>query len=289
MRLGDKEISKMRKIDKIFYDELTWPEVKEIVSQQWVPLLPVGSVGAHGPHAPLKTDCVGPLEVCRLAANLVQGEAIVLPPVNYGFEGFHTNFPGTISITEQNLIGYVADVLFSLAHHGFKKIVIVNGHGGNPPFLNLAMRRLNLKMYPKTVACVITWWDLIPQEDLNRLSESEFGGMRHAGELETSIMLHTDPDVVQMDKAVKELWDGDLRCSGETTAGMSRAGGTPVGPAMYVGWMGGRGGHDSGIMGDPTVATAEKGRKWLTIAAENLAQFILDWKEMPIHPPVDHH
>ncbi len=279
----------MGEIDKILFDELTWPEVKEIVAQQRVPLLPVGSIGAHGPHAPLKTDCVGPFEVCKLAANRVREDAIVMPLVNYGFEGFHTNFPGTISITEQNLIGYVADILFSLAHHGFNKIIIVNGHGGNPPFLNLAMRRLNLEKYPKTVACVITWWDLIPQEDLNSLSDSEFGGMRHAGEFETSVMLHTDPELVQMDKAVKQLWHGDLRGSGKTAAGMSRAGGTPLGPAMYVGWMGGMGGSEHGIMGDPTVATAEKGKKWLNIAAENLAQFILDWKRMPINPAVDHH
>ena len=279
----------MSRIDKVFYGDMTSPEAREIVAEQRVPLLPVGSVGAHGPHAPLKTDCVGPLEVCRLAAGLVKGAAVVLPPVNYGFEGFHTNFPGTINITEQNLIGFVADILFSLAHEGFQKIIVVNGHGGNPPFLNLAMRRLNAQTYPDTVACVVTWWDLIPLEDLIRLSDSEIGGMRHAGELETSVVLHTDPDLVQMDRAKKELWSGDLRQSAPATAGMSAAGGTPLGPAMYVGWMGGMGGSESGVMGDPTVATAEKGRQWLSIAANNLAKFILDWKKKPIYPRVDHH
>lgn len=277
------------KVDKIFYGDLTSPEARQIVAEQRVPLLPVGSIGAHGPHAPLKTDCVGPFEVCRLAASLEKEHAIVMPPVNYGFEEFHTNFPGTISITEQNLIGYVADILFSLAREGFQKIIVVNGHGGNPPFLNLAMRRLNLKTYPQTVACVITWWDLVPQEDLIRLSDSEFGGMRHAGELETSVMLYTDPNLVQMGRAVKELWNGDLRRDAASAAGMSGAGGTPLGPAMYVGWMGGRGGNEHGVMGDPTVATAEKGQQWLNIAAQNLARFIVEWKNMPIGPVIDHH
>ena len=277
------------KVAKIFYGDLTSPEARQVVAEQRVPLLPVGSVGAHGPHAPLKTDCVGPLEVCKLAASLVKEHAIVMPPVNYGFEEFHTNFPGTISITEQNLIGYVADILFSLAREGFQKIIVVNGHGGNPPFLNLAMRRLNLKFYPQTVACVITWWDLVPQEDLIRISDSEHGGMRHAGELETSVMLYTDPDLVQMDRAVKELWNGDLRQGATTEAGMSGAGGTPLGPAMYVGWMGGMGGNEHGVMGDPTAATAEKGQKWLNIAAQNLARFILEWKNLDLKPVIDHH
>ena len=275
----------MSKIDKIFYDELTFPEVREIVAEKRVPLLPVGSIEAHGPHAPLKTDCIGPMETCRLAALRVPDDAIVMPPVYYAFEGFNTNFPGTINITEPNLIGYVADILFSLAIHGFEKIIVVNGHGGNPPFLNLAMRRLNAKTYPKTVACVISWWDLIPQKDLSGLSDSEYGGMSHAGELETSAALYDSPDLVQMDKAVKELWNGDMRTGADT----GTSGGTPLGPAMYVGWMGGMGGNKHGIMGDPTVATAEKGEKWLNIAGDALADFILEWKKMPIKPVADHH
>jgi creatinine amidohydrolase/Fe(II)-dependent formamide hydrolase-like protein len=95
--------------------------------------------------------------------------------------------------------------------------------------------------------------------------------------------------VVGAADAISRIETSDLRRSRATTAGMSRAGGTPLGPAMYVGWMGGMGGSEHGIMGDPTVVTAEKGKKWLNIAAENLAQFILDWKKMPINPAVDHH
>ena len=277
----------MSKVDKVFYDELTFPEVREIVAEQWVPLLPVGTTEEHGPHAPLKADCVGTAEVCRLAASLVRGKAIVMPTVHYGFGGFNTNFPGTINITEPHLIGYVADILFSLAIHGFEKIIVINGHGGNVPYLNLAMRRLNAKTYPKTVACVISWWDLVPQEDLNSLSDSEFGGMGHAGELETSAVLHNAPDLVQMDKAVKELWNGDLRRGAAAATG--RSGGTPLGPAAYVGWMGGMGGNKHGIMGDPTVATAEKGEKWLNIGAKALADFILEWKKMPIKSVADHY
>ena len=213
------------------------------------------------------------------------GDAIVMPCVPYGYGGFNTNFPGTIHISESSLIGYVADILFSLAHHGFKKIIVVNGHGGNPPFLNLAMRRLNSEMYPKTVACVLSWPDLIPQEALRELSDSEHGGMGHAGELETSVLLHTDPELVHMDKAQKELWDGDLRGGGAGRGG----GGTPLGVAMYVGWQGGMGGNKYGVMGDPTVATAEKGRQWLNHSAAALAKFIGEWKAMPIEEVVDHH
>ena len=145
-----------------------------------------------------------------------------------------------------------------------------------------------MKTYPDSVACLISWWDLIPQEDLYRLAESEWGGMSHGGELETSIALHTDPDLIQMDKAVKELGQHDYRAPGG--AGMSSsAGGTGLGPAQYVGWMGGMGGNEYGIMGDATMATAEKGRQWLEVATKNLADFIINWKDMPIKPVADHH
>jgi creatinine amidohydrolase len=281
-----RRFNNMSKIDKIFYWDLTFPEVREIVAEERVPLLPVGQIEQHGPHLPLKVDCVAPGEVCRLAADLVKYDAIVMPPVYYSYGSHHTNFPGTIDITEQNLIGYVSDILFSLAQHGFKKMIVVDGHGGNPPYLNAAMRRLNVRTFPNpAAACIISWTHLIPQEALNSISDSEYGGMGHAGELETSVVLHTDSELVQMDKAVKELWNGDIRQPPEAGS----AGGTPVGPAMYVGWMGAMGGDKYGIMGDPTVATAEKGRQWLNIAVENLAKFIPEWKNMPINPIVDHH
>lgn len=278
----------MSKVDKLFYNDLTMPEVKEIVAEQRVPLLPVGSVEAHGPHCPLQTDCVGPIEICRLAAERVEHTAVVMPPVYYAYEEVNTNFPGTISITEPSLIGYVADILFSLALHGFSKIIVINGHGGNVPFLNLAMRRLNVEKYPDSVACTMNWWDLIPQEDYKRIGESEPGGMSHGGEFETSIVLHAIPELVQMDKAVKELGAHDYRSEGQTGMFVT-GGGTTIGPAMYVGWMGGKGGQETGVMGDATLATAEKGREWLNIAADNLADFIRKWKDMAVNPVVDHH
>lgn len=270
-------------VDKILYENLTFPEVKKIVAEQRVVLLPVGAIEEHGPHAPIKLDSICCAGVCKLAAELRKNDAIVMPTVKYAYCGFNTNFPGTIHINEQNIIGYVADILFSLGIHGFRRIIIVNGHGGNGPFLNLAMRRFNVKHYPDAVACVINWWDLIPQEDLSAISDSEFGGMNHACELETSIGLYLEPELVQMDKAVKELCSGDFR---KSAAGLS---GTPLGPAAYVGWMGGMGGNKHGVMGDPTVATREKGQKWLNIAAESLAKFLVDWKKMPIKPVADHH
>ena len=274
----------MSKIEKIFYEELTFPEVRQIVAEQRVALLPVGTIEQHGPHCPLKVDNACPSAVCRLAAERVPDDAIVMPCVPYGYGGVNMNFPGTINITESSLIGYVGDILFSLAHHGFSKIIVVNGHFGNPPFLNIAMRRLNAAAYPKTVACVVSWPDLIPQEVLSDLSDSDYGGIGHAGELETSVLLHTDPDLVQMDKAEKEMWNGDLRSGGAVGAG-----GTPLGVAAYVGWMGGMGGNKYGIMGDPTVATAEKGQQWLNHAAEALAELIGQWKAMPIKEVADHH
>ena len=136
----------MTKIKKIFYDELTFPEVRVIVAEERVSLLPVGTVEQHGHHCPLKVDRM-PDGSVPFGGGACAGDAIVMPCVPYGYGGFNTNFPGTIHISESSLIGYVADILFSLAHHGFKKIIVVNGHGGNPPFLNKLSQKLRNTYY----------------------------------------------------------------------------------------------------------------------------------------------
>jgi len=275
------------KMEKIFYADLTWPEVKQAVVARKVILLPVGSTEQHGPHLPIKVDWLCCSEVVRMAAERVRGNALVMPTIYYGFQEHTLDFPGTISIRDENFINYVYDVCRSVAHHGFQKIIIVNGHGSNIPFLDAVVRRVN-NYHPSTLCALVSWWDLVFQvgerkEEMKKLRESEFpGGMGHACELETSALLFLEPGLVQMEKAVKEMapktsefiWSdimvGAWRSPAQTVNLTSR-------------------GTKTGIMGDPTVATAEKGKTWLEAATENLAKFILEWKEKPIPPRIDHH
>jgi len=273
--------------DKVFYADLTWEEVRQAVAEKMVVLLPVGSTEQHGPHLPIKVDWLCAAEVCRMAAERVRGNALVMPTVYYGFQEHTLDFPGTISVRDEHFVNYVYDVCRSLAHHGFEKLILVNGHGSNVVFLDAVMRRVN-NYHPKTLCALLSWWDMVfrvgaRKDEMVGLRESEFpGGMSHACELETSALLHLEPGLVKMEKAVKEITP---RTSEYTYSDIMV--GAWTSPVVTVGFT--SRGSKTGVFGDPTVASAEKGRKWLEVASENLARFILEWRERAILPRVDHH
>ncbi|MEM2904615.1 MAG: creatininase family protein [Candidatus Bathyarchaeia archaeon] len=277
----------MSSIVKVFYADLTWEEVKQAASENMVVVLPVGSTEQHGPHLPVKTDWLCVSEVARMAVDKVRGHALVMPTIYYGFQEHTLDFPGTISVRDEHFVNYVYDICRSVAHHGFKKMILINGHGSNMPFLDAVMRRVN-NYHPNVMCALVAWWDLVfrvgpKAEEMKRLRQSEFpGGMSHACELETSAMLHLDPQLVDMSKAVKEV----ARKTSEFTWGdiMIGAWYSPVHTVSLTSR-----GSKTGVFGDPTVATAAKGKAWLEAAAENLARFILEWQDRPIPPRVDHH
>lgn len=279
----------MTHINKIFYADLTWLEVKRIVAENRVVLIPVGSTEQHGPHLPLKVDWLCPTEICVEAAQRIPADVVVMPSVNYGFQEHALSFPGTISISEQNYIGFVFDICRSLIHHGFRKMIIVNGHGSNLPYLDVASRRVN-NTYRDAYCCVVAWWDLIfrgpYKEEMMKLRESEFpGGMAHACELETSLMLKLAPELVHMEKAVKSMPRHDRFIFNDLMLG----GRMSDGPVVFAG-ITGRGGYPpEGVTGDPTVATKEKGEKWFHAAVDTLVEFVREWKRTEVLPIKDFH
>lgn len=277
----------MTVLSKVLYADLTWQEVKQAASDNVVVLLPVGSTEQHGHHLPIKTDWLCVSEVARKAAEKLRGRALVMPTIYYGFQEHTLDFPGTISVQDVNFVNYVYDVCRSVSHHGFSKIILVNGHGSNMPFLDAAMRRVN-NYCPNTLCALAAWWDFVfrvgPEAgEMRKLRESEFpGGMSHACELETSAMLYLDPRLVDMSKAVKEVNPK----SSEYTWGDLMVGAWHS-PVLSVGFTSRA--SKTGVSGDPTLATVEKGRAWVEAAAENLARFILEWQTRPIPARVDHH
>lgn len=263
--------------EKIFYFELTWPEVKEAVEAGKIPLLPVGSTEQHGPHLPLITDIFLAYSICVRAAEKAPEDLLVMPPVCYGCSEHHMDFPGTISIAGDHFIDYVYDICKSLTAHGFERMIIVNGHGGNTPYLDVVIRQVSNET--SSICAMIPWWNLVVEE-ASRLRESDFpGGMAHSGELETSMWLHLKPESVYMEKAVKDngfqksefIW---FDLMGKSPAYFSER------------WSKF---SRTGILGDPTVATAEKGEKLLNAAVENLVRFVKEFKERRILARVDHH
>jgi creatinine amidohydrolase len=265
------------------YEKLTWPEINDAVELGKVCILPCGSVEQHAPHLPLDTDIVCPLEIARGAGRARPDRILVLPPVNYGYTGHVMDFPGTINSHFETFIHHVLDVTKSLAYHGFKKILLLNGHGSNMPNLDLVARRTNLET---DAECVLTaWWSLLTVDKafLPGWRQSQFpGGCAHACELETSLYLYLDGDNVRKDQIRSGLASYTHEHSPFFWVDLFAAG-----PAPLISWTSGY--TETGVAGEAELATAEKGRLAYEEAVRQLLRFV-DWfKDRPVDPRRDWH
>src|SRR5579862_725692 len=127
------------------YQNHTWAELRDVVASQPVVILPIGSVEDHGLHLPLDVDNFLIWEICEAAASKAQGEVLLLPLIPYGFEEHHMDFPGTINVSMEHLYHFVLDITRSIAHHGFKHILIADGQGSNMPVLEWVARKTILE------------------------------------------------------------------------------------------------------------------------------------------------
>ena len=141
------------------FDELTWPEVNEAVAMGKIPIIPTGSVEQHGHHLPLKVDHLCANAVATEAARLKPELALVLPPVSYGYVHHVMDFPGSLNIHYEHFIQYVLDITKSLAYHGFKKMILVNGHGSNHNLVDMVARRTIVETDASCTFC--SWWHLL--------------------------------------------------------------------------------------------------------------------------------
>lgn len=262
------------------YDDLSWPDVRD-TPKDTVIVIPVGTLEDHGPHLPLNTDVAIVEAVSRKAVELSKDISLVVPTQVHGYSPHHMDFPGTITIQGKVFLDYIQDIVRSLAHHGFRRILIVNGHGSNSAWLENAAR-LSIVEMPNILCAVVNWWD-IPEvaEKVKAMRDSERGGTSHACELETSLMLTIRPDLVHMEKAVKDI------SYPTSTYFPARDFYYPSGPARMMRYWSTL--SKTGVMGDPTRASAEKGRVWLEAAVEGLGGIIRELYEMKITDRVDHH
>lgn len=168
---------------------MTWETVDR--ESPTTALLPVGSTEQHGPHLPLNTDT----RIAETIATTVAEteDVAVLPTVPYGSSAEHMNFPGTLSISSHTLRSLLRDILESAEAHGIQAIIIVNGHGGNMSALKECCAKVSRKT--SLFATAWTWWNALERDN-----------MGHAGKLETSLMLHLDPDNVHEPVDGAENW-----------------------------------------------------------------------------------
>jgi creatinine amidohydrolase len=257
---------------------MTWPEVNEAIRERRVAVIPVGAIEQHGPHLPIDTDNLFVASICDKAAERAPDAIVSLPPIHYGFNDHNMDFPGTITIKMQHFIDYCFDVGASLAYHGFRRILYVNGHGSNGPLCNLVARRITNET--EALAGSINHWELGWDAIMGQV-EAGPKGVDHACEWETSEYLYLKPELVQMDKAVDEFAPdrGGPRWLYPNVAGGSN----------WVYFMNNWSRMStSGINGAATLATADKGKVMIETTIERLIQVAHDFKALPDTPRVDH-
>ncbi|MEZ4614966.1 MAG: creatininase family protein [Caldilineaceae bacterium] len=269
---------------KYRYAEMTWPECNDAVKAGRIAVLPVATYEDHGYHLPIDVDVVLATEICERAVARIPEEAVLIPAVTHGYSPHHMDFPGTITIRWDTFINYVKDVCLSLAHHGFTRILIVNGHGSNTAPLEMAARLTVVETEGRTLCANVNHWGVRKlREAAKTIRKSSFGGTSHAGEYETALYLALRPELAQMDKAVQESNSLPPSFQTDLLAG-KRADGSIATVMPFWSTM-----TESGVRGDATVATAAQGEQFLEAAIEGLIELVRELKSLTLPERQDHH
>jgi creatinine amidohydrolase len=249
------------------FEDLTSPEVASLDRDKTVFILPLGSVEQHGNHMPLGTDTLLAQAVSLAAAERAPGKTVVLPPPWYGFSAHHMRFPGSLTLKAETLMAVAEDIVGSLVSHGFRRILIVNGHGGNGGVIDVLASTLGHKHYGKARIAALTYFQLA-REAIAALRQSEAGGMGHACEFETSMVQHIRPDLVKMERAATTYPD-----PGSAYLTTDLLGGSAIRTYFDFADL-----SPTGTLGDPSLATPEAGAKFFEAVVGELAAFVEDFR-----------
>ena len=254
------------------YNRLTWAEMNGAIARQPVVILPTGSTEQHGRHLPIDVDLLLCESVCLEAGRRAAGGILVLPPIPYGLNQHHIDFPGTIHVEPEVFIAFCLNVTKSVAYHGFEKILIVNGHGSNAPLIDVIARRTTLQTDSLCAACN---YISLAVEAFDAVKETPV--LAHADEFETSLYLHMAPERVQMDKAGAGDDVMGQYLSSDSTSPYARFN------DYWSRWT------DLGVHGDARPATAEKGAVIFETAVTRLVELAAEWRSWPIAARRDFH
>ena len=252
--------------------ELTWAKIRAHLAEDDVVLVPVGATEQHGDHTPLFVDTGWAIAVAAKALRSDRGwRWMPLPPRHFGWSSHHLAYPGAITLRPETMIDVLLDVGESLIYHGFRRIVMVNGNRiANLPPMEIAATKLRFR----TGAYVsIVDVGLIARREVGEICAPGQNG--HAGDSETSFMLHWRPDLVDLSKAAK----GNAHRGGPFATNPM-----PIEPPFDVNAVSVRptdaeflsASQPTGIGGDATVATAEKGKAVLEAIIANTVLHIED-------------
>lgn len=248
-----------------YFPYLTWQEIEQMPNKEDVVIIqPIGAIEQHGHHLPVAVDSAISLGVIGKALEQLSPDlpAYALPCLYYGKSNEHCGFPGTITLSANTLLSVIQEMAVSIYRSGFRKLVLMNSHGGQPQIMEIAARDLHQEYPDFAVFPLFTWRVPHNVSDLLTPEEREYG--IHAGDAETSIMLSLLPEQVKMEHAVKEYPQGLPESSLLDMEGKL--------PFAWVTKELSR----SGVMGDATVATKEKGDRILQSVAAGWVQVIQD-------------
>jgi creatinine amidohydrolase len=249
------------------------PQIQEAASRT-VALLPIAAIEQHGPHLAVSTDDALVTTVAERVESRMTDDLILCPTLPFGSSHHHFAFPGTLSISHETYIRVLVDLAESLLHSGFRRIVILNGHGGNitPGKQALAMLSHQHDDELRPNIALATYWELAG-EVFQGAPPMETPALSHACEYETSMMLHLYPERVDLSQAARQKrpaangyigWEDD-----EPYRGVSMSKRT-----HFV--------SSTGASGRSDLATAAKGEHLLNAAVASLVEFLEQFKTWPL-------
>ena len=240
---------------------LTWKQVDALPRDKTLLVLPTAAIEQHGHHLPLATDTLINNLLLGMALALVPSDLHIyaLPPVCFGKSNEHIGFPGTLSVSAQTFLAVVRDLGASIAAGGFNKVVLYNTHGGNSSLVDVLARDLRAEFGLRTFSLFGS-----PGAEFEGVSKQERTYGFHAGEIETAYLLHATPSLVHPDEYstnyIARVDTPDLL--------------KPEGSSANFAWLT-KDIAPSGVLGDPSAATAENGERWSKEAAARIAEILM--------------
>jgi creatinine amidohydrolase len=248
---------------RIHWQECWRHELEDMVPQGPVVIVPAGSVEQHGPHLPLDVDSFDAHAIaCGAAIEIDEFPVLVTPPVWTGISHYKRGHIGTITISTATYVDLVSSICRSVYGNGFKRIILLNGHGGNRAIgqaIAIDLAEEDIFILP------ITYWDMV-SDLLAEHSESDAGSIGHAGEWETSLQRYLRPGLVCEDRI----------------AGADERPDLPPDMRRYTAFAERLREREAGVHGDPSTASAEKGKLLYEAARDELARVVRAYHALPV-------
>jgi creatinine amidohydrolase len=248
---------------------LSWSEVAELDRDRTVAVLPTAAIEQHGPHLPLDTDTFLCTRVVEEAAARARAPVVVAPTLAYGSSAHHMGFPGTLTLRGTTFLTVLVEICGSLVEHGFRRLLLVNGHGGNSGLVREAVQQVSSGA--PVLAAAVDYWALA-RETAAEVRDSPLGGMAHACEFETSLMLHLRPESVRRELIRREI--PEPRFQAERLDLVSPS-------VVAAGWRTDEL-SSSGVLGAPDLATAEKGERLFEACVSGVSSVIEELRSPPV-------